>query len=97
VKKIVITRFGIHALYIKNNKMVDRAMMGRFRRFLDDLEIKEIPLLGRKFTWSNERASPTLVRLDRAFCCLGWEEFFPDSALQSTASVVSDHCLLFLG
>ena len=72
-------------------------MMGRFRRFLDDLEIKEIPLLGQKFTWSNERASPTLVRLDRAFCCLGWEEFFPDSALQSTASVVSDHCPLVLG
>jgi hypothetical protein len=77
--------------------MVDRAMMGRFRRFLDDVEIKEIPLLGRKFTWSNERASPTLVRLDHAFCCLGWEEVFPDSALQSTASVVSDHCPLVLG
>jgi hypothetical protein len=51
--------------------MVDREMMGCFRRFLDDVEIKEIPLLGRKLTWSNERASPTLVRLDRAFCCLG--------------------------
>jgi hypothetical protein len=66
-------------------------MMGRFRRFLDEVEVKEIPLLGRKYTWSNERSSPTLVRLDQAFCCVNWEEIFRDAVLQSTASVVSDH------
>ena len=81
----------------KNNTNLDRAMMGRFRRFLDEVEVKEIPLLGRKYTWSNERSSPTLVRLDRAFCCVNWEEVFPDAVLQSTASVVSDHCPLVLG
>ena len=48
----------------KNNANLDRAMMGRFRRFLDDMDLKEIPLLGRKYTWSNERRSPTLVRLN---------------------------------
>lgn len=36
----------------KNNPNIDRAMMGRFRRTLDDLELKEIELLGRRFTWS---------------------------------------------
>ncbi|WVZ76358.1 hypothetical protein U9M48_024338 [Paspalum notatum var. saurae] len=71
--------------------------MGRFRKFLDDVEVKELPLVGRKFTWSNERAAPTLVRLDRFFCCLDWEEIFSDSLLQSSASVVSDHCPLLLG
>jgi hypothetical protein len=29
----------------KNSANIDRAMMGRFRRFLDDMEVK-IPLLG---------------------------------------------------
>lgn len=81
----------------KNNANLDRAMMGRFWRFLDDVEVKEIPLLGRKYTWLNECTSPTLVRLDRAFCCLGWEGIFPDSVLQSAASTVSDHCPLILG
>lgn len=81
----------------KNNANLDRAMMGRFRRFLDDTEVKEISLLGRKYTWSNERLSPTLVRLDRAFCCVDWEELLPDSILQSAASGVSDHCPLILG
>jgi exonuclease III len=38
----------------KNNSILDRAMMGRFRRFINDVELQEIPLLGRNFTWSNE-------------------------------------------
>lgn len=75
----------------KNNANLNRALMGRFWRFLDDCELKEVQLLGRKFTWSNERDSPTLVRLDRAFCCSDWEEIFPDAVLQSASSSASDH------
>lgn len=52
----------------KSNANIDRVMMGKFRRLLNDLELKEIELLGRRFTWSNERAGPTLVHLDRVFC-----------------------------
>jgi exonuclease III len=37
----------------KNNSNVDRAMMGRYRRWINDLALKEVPLHGRKFTWSN--------------------------------------------
>ncbi|WVZ85170.1 LOW QUALITY PROTEIN: hypothetical protein U9M48_032120 [Paspalum notatum var. saurae] len=81
----------------KNNANQNRAMMGCFRRLLDNTELKEISLPGHKFTWSNERDNPTLVRLDRAFCCSEWEEIFPDAVLQSAASSVSDHCPLILG
>jgi exonuclease III len=54
----------------KNNTNYIRAMMGRFRRLIDDLAIKEVPLHGRKYTWSSSvsGASPVLVRLDRVFC-----------------------------
>jgi hypothetical protein len=48
----------------KNNSNLDRAMMGRFRRFINKVELQVIPLIGRKFSWSNERESPTLVWLD---------------------------------
>jgi glutathionyl-hydroquinone reductase len=41
--------------------------MGRFHSFLNDCELKEIYLHGRRYTWSNERETPTLVRLDRVF------------------------------
>lgn len=52
----------------KNNPSIHYAMMGCFQRLLDDIELKESSLLGRKFTWSNERESPTLVKLDYVFC-----------------------------
>jgi hypothetical protein len=48
----------------KNNTNLDRGMMDRFRRSLNDLDHREVALMGRKYTWSNEREDPTLVRLD---------------------------------
>lgn len=80
----------------KNNSNMNRALMGRFRSFLDDTNITEVPLHGRKYTWSNERSSPTLVRLDRVFCCSEWEDIYSDSLLQSASSGFSDHCPLIL-
>jgi exonuclease III len=83
----------------KNNSNLNRAMMGRFRRWINDVAVTELPLHGRKFTWSSSpySASPTLVRLDRVFCSLEWEDMFPDCLLQSLASDESDHCPLILG
>uniref|UniRef100_J3MDH4 Endonuclease/exonuclease/phosphatase domain-containing protein n=1 Tax=Oryza brachyantha TaxID=4533 RepID=J3MDH4_ORYBR len=72
-------------------------MMGRFRYLLDDLDLKEIPLLGRKYTRSNEGLSPTLFCLDRVFCFSDWEDIFLECLLQSLAYVVSDHCPLTAG
>lgn len=80
----------------KNNPNVDRAMMGHFRRLINDLGLREIELLGRRYTWSSERAAPTLVRLDRAFHMPEWESVFPDHILHSTAAGISDHCPLIL-
>lgn len=80
----------------KNNDNLNRCMMGRFRRFLDDMELLEIQLQGRLFTWSNERDSPTLERLDRVFVSDDWMAAFPDHALRALASECSDHApLLF--
>jgi hypothetical protein len=81
----------------KNNLNLDRAMMGRFKRWINDLCIKEIPLHGRRFTWSNKQSSPTLVKLDMAFCSVDWDDLFPNCLLQSSASQDSDHCPLILG
>ncbi|WVZ91346.1 LOW QUALITY PROTEIN: hypothetical protein U9M48_037534 [Paspalum notatum var. saurae] len=72
-------------------------MMGRFRRLINDLGLKDIPLLGRKYTWTNCQDDPTLVRLDRMLCSPGWEQLFPDCLLLSSSSDGSDHCPLLLG
>lgn len=52
----------------KNKPRVNRRWMRRFRDALDRSFLKEIKLIGRRFTWSNEQDDPTLVRLGRAFC-----------------------------
>jgi hypothetical protein len=71
-------------------------MMGRFRILIEDMALKEIPLHGRQYTWSNQQDVPVLVKLDRVFCSVDWELLFPN-VLQSTDSHDSDHCPLILG
>jgi exonuclease III len=80
----------------KNNAMLNRRMMGRFRRLLNDLELKEQPLVGRRYTWSNERQAPTLGKLDRWFATVEWDMSHPDCLLQALSSSMSDHCPIML-
>jgi hypothetical protein len=58
----------------KNNSKINRVMMGRFRSFINDLALSELPLIGRKFTWSSQQISPTLMKLGRVLCSLDWAE-----------------------
>jgi hypothetical protein len=71
--------------------------LGRFRRLIDDLALKEITLHGRKFAWSNQQDEPVLVKLDHVFCLVDWENLFPNVLLQSAAPQDSDRCPLVLG
>lgn len=84
----------------KNNGNLNRALMGTFCRLINDLglqDLQDLPLHGRKYTWSNQQDTPTLVKLDRFLCTVDWEQLFPNCLLQSTASDGSDHCPLLLG
>jgi hypothetical protein len=53
-------------------------------------------LKGRRYTWSNQRDAPTLVKLDHVFCTSCWEDLFSDASLHSNATTSSDHCPLTL-
>jgi hypothetical protein len=81
----------------KNTNHFIRAMMNRFKRLIEDLALKEIPLHGRQYTWSNQQVNPVLVKLDKVLCSVDWEILFPNVLLQSIASQDSDHCPLILG
>ena len=78
----------------KNNANLKRRNMGRFRRFVDEAELKD--LHGRRYTWSNGCARPTLEKLDRVLVSGEWETLFPDSFLQTLSSNMSDHSPLLL-
>jgi hypothetical protein len=76
----------------KNNDRVNRRSMALFRRFINGLELKEAHLIGRRYTWSNERDCPTLEKLDRWLCSIEWDEMHPDAVLVARSSLLSDHC-----
>jgi hypothetical protein len=80
----------------KNNDRIDRFMMTRFRHFVQEHEIKDLYLHGRRFTWSNEREVPTLTHIDWAFASVDWDLMHPDSILQALYSSVSDHAPIHL-
>jgi mannosylglycoprotein endo-beta-mannosidase len=80
----------------KSNDRIDRANLRRFRRTVARLELLDLHLHGRCFTWSNERENPTLVRLDRVLVSAEWESLFPNAHLRGLGSDASDHCALLL-
>jgi len=77
----------------KSNDNLNRRLMSEFRNTINYLELKEICLTGRKFTWSNDT---TQTRIDRAFCTVDWEMMLPNLVMHALSSSVSDHSPLFL-
>jgi hypothetical protein len=75
---------------------MNRRLMDLFRRCLNDLELRESNLLGMRYTWSNERESPTLAKLDRWFASVEWDEMHPDASLLALSSSLSDHCPILM-
>jgi hypothetical protein len=72
----------------KSNTILNRRLMGEFRDAVTELELKELNLQGRKYTWSN---NCTQTRIDRAFCIAAWDCVLPGVHLQALSSRVSDH------
>jgi endonuclease/exonuclease/phosphatase family metal-dependent hydrolase len=86
----------IYEVRDKSNFNLNKQLMGKFRTALNDCELFEFALQNRKFTWSNEREEPTLIRLDRMFCNTEWNLLHTGFKLQAFSSNVFDHCPLVL-
>jgi exonuclease III len=80
----------------KNTNRLNRRLMLIFRRALNHMEVKEVNLTGRRYTWSNGQQNPTLTWIDRVFCTPQGEEIFPNPILQALSSSISDHCPILL-
>lgn len=80
----------------KNNDNFNHVEAHLFYDTINTLELLEIPLVDRAFTWSNKRDSPILARLDRCFVNLKWDVFFPNTSLTSLTRAASDHVPLLL-
>lgn len=80
----------------KNNDNIDLALCGHFNATINLLALIEIPLIDRKYTWSNHREQPTLERIDWVFFNTDLNDIFPNSAISSQVRQTSDHTPLLL-
>ena len=62
-----------------------------FNEAMSALGVFELPLLGRKFTWSNKQFPPLLERLDWFFTSISWTNNFPGTTVSSLTNETSDH------
>jgi hypothetical protein len=67
-----------------------------FNAIIESLNLREIVLSGRQFTWANRRDTPTYEKLDRILASVEWEQKFPLVSVQALTRSGSDHTPLFL-
>src|SRR6266540_5586713 len=67
-----------------------------FNAIIEMLNLKEIEMRGRKFTWTNYAGIPTYEKLDRILVSTEWELKFPLVTVQALSREISDHTPLFL-
>lgn len=72
----------------KSSNNLNHRIMGAFREAIETLQLREIKLLCRKYTWTNNRVH---TRIDRAFCTIDWEVMLPSCELHADSSATSDH------
>ena len=67
-----------------------------FNAIIDGLNLKEIEMSGRKFTWANAKRIPTYEKLDRVLASTEWEHRFPLVTVDALNREISDHTPLLL-
>ena len=67
-----------------------------FNAIIENWELKELEMPGRRYTWSNNHVEPTLKKLDRVLFSLAWEQLYPLVSLKVLAKEMSDHAPLIV-
>jgi len=67
----------------QSNGNLDAREANMFNSWIEDVGLVEIPLLDRRFTWTNNQPIPILAKIDRALVNTQWNFVLPDSDLRS--------------
>jgi hypothetical protein len=62
-----------------------------FNAIIEILNLREIALSGRQFTWASRRDNPTYEKLDRVLTSVEWEQKFPMVSVRALTRAGSDH------
>jgi exonuclease III len=80
----------------KNNDRYNARWSFLFNAVIDGLNLRELQMSGRKYTWANNLANPTFEKLDQVLLTTEWEEKFLLATLQALTREVFDHTPLLL-
>jgi hypothetical protein len=80
----------------KNNSNFNPRWPFIFNAIIKSLDLKEIALTGRQFTWAIRRAVPTYEKLDRVLASVEWEQKYPLLSVRALTRTGSDHTPLLL-
>jgi exonuclease III len=76
----------------KSSGNVNRSLMNQFHRLLEEIEMKELHLHGRRFTWTSGTQAPTQSKIDHVFVTQDWEMLYKHCHLQAARTSMLDHC-----
>lgn len=79
----------------KGNTLTTNREIQEFNRFIENAGVHDLPLLGRKYTWSNRDGS-SMSRIDRVFISGGWLTTWPGTVQKGLSRSISDHCPIIL-
>ena len=80
----------------KNKKFAGNKISDLFNWVINTHELREVDLIGGKYTWSNNQQDPILEKLDRILISEDWEAEFPLTNLRKIPRELSDHNPLVL-
>jgi hypothetical protein len=80
----------------KNNSNYEHRWPFLFNSVIDGLNLRELEMSGRKYTWANSLTNPTYEKLHRVLMSTEWEENFPLSTVVALSRDILDHTPLLL-
>uniref|UniRef100_A0ACD5ZEV6 Uncharacterized protein n=1 Tax=Avena sativa TaxID=4498 RepID=A0ACD5ZEV6_AVESA len=83
-------------MHEKNNNNIAWTDMEEFDSWINELELIDIDICNSKYTWSNKRAQPTLIKLDRVLINVPWAQRFIHSQCKTIGRPTSDHKAIML-
>jgi hypothetical protein len=75
----------------RNKPRADLIEMNVFNELISDLDLTEIPFIGRDYTWSHMQSDPLLIKLDWVFTSASWTLSYPATHVQALSRPISDH------
>lgn len=67
------------------------ASMSSFSNFINAQELVDLPLVGRRFNWTNHQERAAMSKIDRFLLSKDWEVYFPGVIQHALPRMVSDH------